>query len=442
MGRAVWRGPQLLLALPGGEVVEHPELLASVRSGAQVLAAPPGSVPLPPDARLVHLPGHLPIGFNPASGRLELVDRIKIAGRSFVPSAVGALLPPGYTRTFLPGEVKAGGPILPQWAYTAAGWKGGAAVVWAIRTDRRRHWSPRRFSTPQLDARISEHRARFPTNPVLAQLVHCARGYRCFTSQNIFFVRDEGAIPASVSCNARCVGCLSDQPAGGGPASHARMVSAPTAEQMAQVGAYHLSKAVGRTMITFGQGCEGEPLTRYRAIAEAIHRMRQQTQRGSININTNGSLPHALESLLDAGLDAVRISLNSANPELYAAYYQPRGYNWSSVEASIRVARERRAYVALNLLVFPGVTDRPREVSALESLVCRYRIDQLQVRSLCIDPLQYLEAVRAGDGPPVGIPATLSRLRKVAPWLVIGNFARGLNERKQRALLRSRVRRL
>ena len=41
----------------------------------------------------------------------ELVREMTVGGKRFVPNAVGALLPPGYTRTFLPGEVKGeGGP--------------------------------------------------------------------------------------------------------------------------------------------------------------------------------------------------------------------------------------------------------------------------------------------------------------------------------------------
>jgi pyruvate-formate lyase-activating enzyme len=207
---------------------------------------------------------------------------------------------------------------------------------------------------------------------------------------------------------------------------------------MGEVGSYHLQHAKGRVMISFGQGCEGEPLTRYRAIADAVRHIRRQTQRGSININTNGSLPRALDALFDAGLDAVRISLNSAVPDLYQAYYQPIGYGWSDVEASIARARQRRAYVAINLLLFPGVTDREGEAEALIQLVRRHRIDQVQTRSLCIDPLQYLAVAhqRGAGGRAIGVPALLNRLRRAAPWLVIGNFARALSERGQRKRLR------
>ena len=203
------------------------------------------------------------------------------------------------------------------------------------------------------------------------------------------------------------------------------------AEEMGQVGLHHLRHASGRGMVSFGQGCEGEPLTRWRAIAGAIRYMRAHTPLGSININTNASLPHGLAALLDAGLDAVRVSLNSATPELYAAYYRPQRYSFAEVEASLALARERGAYVALNLLLFPGVSDREGEVRALEALVRRHRVDQVQARSLCIDPHSYLEVARevGAGGEPVGVPALLRRLRAARPGLVVGNFARALDER-------------
>ncbi|MBU8894473.1 radical SAM protein [Corallococcus sp. M34] len=429
------REPKLLFADPKGRVMEHPYLVATLRSGEELVPPQDKPIPLPSDGRLVHLPGRLPVGLHPETGELELVREMKVGGKTFVPSAVGALLPPGYTRTFLPGEVKGDGPVLPQWAYTAAAWGEDGPVAWAIHTDRRSHWDPERYSTPDMKALVTEHLERFPGNRVLKQLKTCALLYRCFTSQNIFYARDEGAIPASVMCNARCVGCISDQPAEGPPASHERMDDGPTAEEMGQIGLYHLERAPGRTMVSFGQGCEGEPLTRWKFIAEAIRYMRERTDKGSININTNASLTHGLEALLDAGLDAVRVSLNSASKELYAAYYKPVKYGWEDVEASIALARQRGAYLALNLLLFPGVTDREGEVKALERLVKKYKVDQVQTRSLCIDPLQYLEVARdkGAGGEPVGVRELLTRLKAARPGLVIGNFARGLDERDNAA---------
>lgn len=424
---------RLLLADPKGRVVEHPYLRATLRSGDGLVAAHGRPIPLPSDGKLVHLPGRLPVGVDPETGELELVRSFEIDGKPFVPHAVGALLPPGYTRTWLPGEVKDhDGPILPQWAYTAAAWSDHGAVTWALHTDRRKHWTPTSYSTPEIKAKVNAHLKRFPDNKVLKQLKTCALVYRCFTSQNVFYCRDEGAIPASTVCNAACIGCISDQPEDGPPSSHERMDEGVAAEEMGQVGLFHLENAPGRTMVSFGQGCEGEPLTRWKQIAAAIVYIRERTQRGSININTNASLTAGLAALYDAGLDAVRVSLNSANPDLYAAYYQPNKYSWDDVEASIALSRDRGAYVALNLLLFPGVTDRRGEADALKKIVKKYKVDQVQTRSLAIDPLQYIEVAsnRGAGGAPIGIPRLLRELKEARPQLVIGNFARGLAERR------------
>jgi wyosine [tRNA(Phe)-imidazoG37] synthetase (radical SAM superfamily) len=426
------RPPALLVAAPDGTVLEHPRLLTTVRSADEVLLPPEPPVPLPEGGRLVHLPGRRPVGVDPDTGELVLVSEVQVGRRRFVPDAVGALVPPGWTRTYLPGEVKADGPVLPQWAYTAAGWGTDGPVAWAIHTDRRTHWDPGRFSTPELKARVRRARAADPQNRVLRQLETCALVYRCFTSQNVFYGRDEGALPVSTMCNAACVGCISDQPEDGPPASHARLDEGPTAEELARVAVAHLRSAGPRAMVSFGQGCEGEPLTRWRVIAEAIRRIRAETPDGSLHLNTNASLTPGLAALYDAGLDSIRVSLNSAVADLYEGYYRPERYGWADVEASLALSRERGAYLALNLLTFPGVTDREGEVEALLALIRRHRVDQLQTRSLCIDPLQYLEVARGrgARGPPLGISRMLRILRERAPWLRVGNFARGLGERR------------
>jgi wyosine [tRNA(Phe)-imidazoG37] synthetase (radical SAM superfamily) len=424
--------PRLLFADAEGRVMDHPRLLASVRSAEELLAPPEAPIPLPAGARLAHLPGRRPVGVDPETGELSLLRELVVRGRRIEPHAVAALLPPGYTRTFLPGEVQADGPLLPQWAYTAAAWGGGEAVAWALRTDRRTHWNPERFSTPGLRSRVEKALSADPDNRVLQQLKTCALVYRCFTSQNLFYGRDEGAIPVSVMCNAACVGCISEQPPEGPPASHARMDDGPSAEEMARVALHHLGAASGRVMVSFGQGCEGEPLTRWPVIARAIRLVRAQTDRGSLHINTNASLTEGLGALFDAGLDSVRVSLNSAVKDLYEAYYCPVKYGWEDVEASLALARRRRAYVSLNLLTFPGVTDRAGEVQALLDLVCRHRVDQVQTRSLCIDPLQYIAVARGrgAGGPALGIRTLLQKLRQKAPWVRIGNFSRALGERR------------
>jgi pyruvate-formate lyase-activating enzyme len=109
-------------------------------------------------------------------------------------------------------------------------------------------------------------------------------------------------------------------------------------------------------------------------------------------------------------------------------------YGWEDVEASIALSRERGAYLALNLLLFPGVTDRKGEVDALVRLVKKYRVDQIQTRPLAIDPVQYIETARGrgAGGEPMGVGPMLEHLQAKAPWLVIGNFARAFGERRKK----------
>jgi pyruvate-formate lyase-activating enzyme len=381
------------------------------------------------------LPGRRPVGLDPDTGEQVVVREIRMGRRRITPVAVGSSLPPGYTRTFLPAAVRpplAGAtvPVLPQWAYTAAALGPDGPVAWAIRTDRRRHWDTARHSTPDLPARVEALRATSP-NPVYRQLARCALEWRCFTAQNTFYGRDEGAIPSSAACNARCVGCLSEAEEGMPPPSHERIARSPTAEEMAEVGARHLASARGRTMVSFGQGCEGEPLLRWKEIARSIRLMREATPRGSINANTNGSLPRALGALADAGLDAVRISTNAASADLYQAYYRPSGYAFGDVVRSMRLAKEKGLYLAVNLLTFPGVTDREEEVERLCRLIADVGADQVQTRPLAMDPDVYwaIARDRGGRGPALGVRALVAALRRARPGLVVGNFARALGER-------------
>jgi pyruvate-formate lyase-activating enzyme len=423
---------RLLLGDEAGHVFEHGSLLSAIAWGDEWRPATAPFAPIPPGASLAVLPGWQPVGWDAGGRRFVVVDEVRIGRRTVRPRAVGAVLPPGWTRAALPaGKRSLLAPTLPQWAYTAAAFSGRGFVVAALRTETRRHWAPARFTTPELPGLVRAARARSPDNRVLRQLEICALRYRCFTSQNVFYERDEGALPASDSCNARCVGCISEQPRGGPPSSHERLARAPLWEELAEVGGRHLARAEGRVMVSFGQGCEGEPLTRAAELERAILAMRAATPRGSINLNTNGSLPQQLRRLLRAGLDSVRVSLNSASPELYEAYYLPQGYGFRDVDRSLAAARKETAYLALNLLTFPGVTDREGEVEALCELVRRHRIDQIQTRPLAIDPLQYLDVARdrGAGGQPLGLREMLRRLRRAAPWIRIGNFARALGER-------------
>ena len=87
----------------------------------------------------------------------------------------------------------------------------------------------------------------------------------------------------------------------------------------------------------------------------------------------------------------------------------------------------------MNLLTFPGVSDRAGEVERLCALIGPAGVDQVQTRPLAIDPDLYMSLARerGAGGAALGIPALVRALRRARPGLVVGNFSRGLGERKR-----------
>jgi pyruvate-formate lyase-activating enzyme len=338
-----------------------------------------------------------------------------IAGRH----AVAVALPAGYTRLLLPAYApERNAPALPLFGYTFACAVDDRLHVAAMRTDESEEWQPRIFGERELEERISARLARDPGSRVLNQVALCAREYGCFTAQNVFLERGEAALPVSPKCNARCVGCISEQePESGVPSPQARIADEMAAQELARVGISHLER-VEEGIVSFGQGCEGEPLLRSIAIANATAAIRKQRANGTINLNTNGSQPAALQRCIHAGLDAVRISLNSFRPRVYAAYYRPLGYGLEDVFESIRSAVAQGLRVSLNLLTHPGVTDDEDEVTAAEAFLREAPVAMVQTRTLNIDPALYFAAV-GRPRAPLGMRRAIERIGRLAP---VGNF--------------------
>jgi MoaA/NifB/PqqE/SkfB family radical SAM enzyme len=218
------------------------------------------------------------------------------------------------------------------------------------------------------------------------------------------------------------VGCISEQPAEGPPSPQTRLTFKPTLDEILEIAVPHLEKAP-RAMVSFGQGCEGEPLLEADRIEEAIRAIRARTKRGALHLNTNGSRPDAVARLAEAGLDSIRVSTNGAREETYAPYYRPRTYRFADVIETLRVARSRGLFTSLNLLSFPGVTDRADEAESLESLARDTGLRMIQWRCLNVDPDWYM-ALYAGRpaSPRLGMGALLARLRKALPNLRFGYF--------------------
>lgn len=364
---------------------------------AELIPAPPGTVPMILPAR------------HPRVSRG--VERRR--------QTMAVMLPAGCTRLLLPAyERDAGAPALPLFGYTFACAIDETLHVAAMRTDESEDWQPRTFAPGELEGLV-ERRLAASTNRVLRQLATCSLEYRCFTAQNVFLERGEAALPVSPACNARCVGCISEQePETGVPAPQTRIAEEMTARDLAAIALHHLER-VPEGIVSFGQGCEGEPLLRSITIARAIALIRASRSNGTINLNTNGSMPAALQRCIDAGLQAVRISLNSFRPSVYAAYYRPIGYGLDDVFASVRLACEAGLRVSLNLLTHPGVTDDREELDAMGEFLRSVRVDMIQTRTLNIDPEWYFETV-GRPAQPAGMREAIAQMR--AGGTLVGNF--------------------
>jgi len=141
-------------------------------------------------------------------------------------------------------------------------------------------------------------------------------------------------------------------------------------------------------------------------------------------MNTNGSLPEVLGRLFDAGLDSIRVSMNSVREHCYNAYFRPRGYRFGDVMESISLGISRGRHVAINYLNMAGITDAPEEVEALFSFLAARPIHLIQWRNMNFDPLRYRKAMdEAGaNGPPIGMKELVSRVKKQFPGVRHGYF--------------------
>ncbi len=406
--------PYTVFSTPGGEVGERRTWRAVDFDGQPL--SPADLIPLPEGANLSMLPHRLAVGLDERGARTVISAR---AGW-----ALAALLPIGYTRTRLPAYEKTPETEpLPFFGYTAvAGWRGRLYAA-AIKTDNPERWLSRNFEPRQLERLVRERLAAEPENRVLQQHAHCALDYHCPTASNLFFNRWEGAIAVSPGCNARCVGCISKQDEEALVSPQDRLLFVPTVPEVVEVAVRHLEHAPD-AIVSFGQGCEGEPLLQARLIEQAIRQIRARTARGTLNINTNASNPRALQRLYGAGLDSLRASTISARRATYDAYYRPIGYSLDDVKRSLMLARDAGIYSSINLLCFPGLIDAEDEVEALVAFLRETGVRLVQLRNLNIDPEVFLPRVPRPQGKPLGIPALVETLHREVPGTEIGNFSR------------------
>lgn len=420
--------PKLVFADPEGRILDHPHLKLAGRSGDRlVLPTPSELVPLPTGSQLFSLPGRVPIGWDGERDSFVSSEKTKVRGEEIDCTAVAAFLPPGYVRTLLPAtQLKANAPTLPLWAYSSVGWKDGKFWATGLLVDPNPHWHPKYFKNDRLLSRkVKDALKKRRENRLLQQLSRCALEYHCFAAKNVFFQRWECPLPTSPSCNADCIGCISLQPSECCPASQERISFVPTMEEVLGVALPHLEKAED-AIVSFGQGCEGEPLMQWRLLERSILKLREKTDRGTINLNTNGSFPDKVGKLCNAGLDSIRVTLNSPYSRNFKLYHRPIGYTVKEAVKTLILSKEKGIYTSINLLVFPGFTDRKKEIEGLIELVRKTHLDLIQMRNLNIDPDLYLKTMGKGEG--IGIQEMIEILSKEFPSLQFGYFNRTKEE--------------
>ena len=410
--------PYLVYCTPEGEIREESRSRA-LAFGDQPLVCG-DLIPLPAGATLSMMPDRLAVGEKHPGERQVIAEALGWA--------VAALMPIGYTRTFLPAYEKVPGTEpLPFFGYSAVAGMNGRLYVAAIQTDDPSKWHPRVYNKRTLQRLVREKQAALPDNRIVAQHAHCALDYSCPTASNLFFGRWEMAIAVSPGCNARCIGCISKQEEEDLISPQDRLTFIPRVEEILEVAIPHLEQAAD-AIVSFGQGCEGEPLLQWRRIEQAIKTLRTRTAKGVININTNASNPRWLQRLYDAGLDTIRASTISGHPETYSAYYRPIGYSFEDVKESLKRARDAGVYSSINLLCFPGMIDREREVEALLSFVKETGLRLIQLRNLNIDPEVLLPRMPALEsmGKALGMRAMIEIIKRELPEVEIGNFTRAV----------------
>jgi wyosine [tRNA(Phe)-imidazoG37] synthetase (radical SAM superfamily) len=414
--------PSLVYADVQGNITDFPDLhAAGMSAGNFQLPKKNDFIPLPEGSELFILPGRLPVGCDRSSGEALLLEKDPFSGKRI--QAMAAFMSPAHTTILNSAyETTTNAPRLPLFAYTAVGWHDGRFWTTAFRSDNDIRQDCTQFNQAEIDSKTAKKLKQHKKNRLIQHLGKCCLTYACPAARNYFLGRWEAPLPTSPICNARCVGCISLQASGKCSATQDRIQFVPTPSEITQVAIPHLQEAEG-AIVSFGQGCEGEPLLQTDTIEKAIIAIRKKTDRGTINLNSNASLPQAIKRLAGAGLDSLRVSINSAQKSYHHKYFRPQNFSLSDVLESIRVMKEEGGFVSLNYFILPGFTDSIKEFEALCTLLDTFQPDRIQLRNLNMDPEWYLRSIDLGQPiTSMGMRNWVKKINKNFPQLQLGYF--------------------
>jgi pyruvate-formate lyase-activating enzyme len=409
--------PYLLYSDGKGTIFEDTSLFATGRTGWDAIPVPTEEwILLPKGGSLYELPGRRGIGIDTQTGEMRLCEK---------GWAVAAFIPPAHTGLYIAAyETNSDAPTLPLFCYTAAGWYNNEFYVPAVRIEKDIRQESVGYDIENINTGTANLLKAYPHNRLIKHLMeNCCQTYHCPAARNFALGRWECPVPASPACNANCIGCISFQPQEETIVStQDRLTFKPTAEEIVEFTVPHLETAP-YPIVSFGQGCEGEPLLMWETISEAIKEIRKHTSKGNININTNGSKPEAVRALCEAGLNSIRVSTNSVRKAIYEAYYRPNNYIFEDLAESIKVVRSYGGWASINYFVFPGMTDSVDEYEALRKFISETGLTMIQWRNFNIDPDWYLGKIGVTDtGEFLGMKQLMELIHEEFPDLKYGYF--------------------
>ena len=425
MGRHPKKPLEAVVANQQGEIFELEGYGAAAMAGDHKILLTRGeTIEMPYGSELMMLPQRRPLVFDFDRGEfITLETNPYDPGEPIFPVAV--FNSPGYVNRYTSAyENRSKEDLLPLFSYGAVGWGGKKGFCSAaILVDKEPRQDLRLMPLKGIKKGVKQMQKKYPENRLMRHLERCALEYSCPAAKNFFLGRFEAPLPTSRACNANCLGCISFQSTDNLVACQERISFTPTPLEIAEVSLEHIPK-VEKAVMSFGQGCEGDPLTAFDVIEPGIRLIREKTDRGTMNMNTNAGMPDRLGRLFDSGLDSVRVSINSVRPSCYTAYFRPKSYEFQDVIKSIETAGEKGKFVSLNYLNCPGVTDSELEFQALQLFLERYPVNMIQWRNLNFDPLAYNRIMNKAGGmsPGLGMEAIIRELERLFPHLRHGYF--------------------
>lgn len=414
---ALDQSPYILYSDGNGQIFEDTSLYTAGRAGWDAYPIPEEDwIVLPNGGNLYELPGRRGIGIDVETGEMRICEK---------GWAVAAFIPPAHTGLYVAAyETLPEAPLLPLFCYTAVGWLDGKNYVPAIRIEQDIRQECAGYDQAIIDTGTQNLLKAYSQNRLVKHLMeNCCQTYHCPAARNLAMGRWECPIPISPACNANCIGCISFQPQEEEIVSNQdRLTFKPTAAEVVEYTVPHLLNAPF-PIVSFGQGCEGEPLLMWETIKEAIIEIRKHTNNGSININSNGSNPKAVALLADAGLDSLRVSMNSVREPIYNAYYRPNNYSFADIKESVRIMSAAGKWTSINYFVFPGMTDTVEEYEALRTFIKDTNLKMIQWRNFNIDPDWYLGKLNITDtGEILGIRQMMELIKEEFPELAFGYY--------------------